>query len=417
MATPGLFATFWPQKVDNLNFMKKTNFTNGYKDFLFQRLPESLKNVSLKEEAGFVIDAKKKAFNFFEKQSLPRFKHEFLAKLNWPEQFKEIHPEITGLDQPGVTYYSAREAVEQTADLIKDKFLALDYSLARDPLLAWLSYISRLAGLIVIDDKANLKQPVTILNNSKDSFLNYFIIIGGQDSQFEIVENNQLKNKTLSGQLIDLFLDKNSKVTYTAFDQNSQESQFLNYRRAQLNDQAQIEWNNALFGSGLTKDFIASYLDHPRSRSEIKNVYLSKNNQNYYIDHHNWHRDAETKSNMLSKGVLLDESLANYTGLIYMDGNSSQADGHLKSDTLLMGDKVINGNIPGLEIHNSQVQASHAATSSEVNPDHLFYCLSRGLTEKNAKQLMAEGLLASVYSQFHNQDIIEKIEKRISAKG
>ncbi|CAF0797956.1 unnamed protein product [Didymodactylos carnosus] len=73
---------------------------------------------------------------------------------------------------------------------------------------------------------------------------------------------------------------------------------------------------------------------------------------------------------------------------------------------------------PSLVIDNNDVKAKHALAVGQINPEHLFYLLSKGIEEHVAKKLVLLGFFNEVASQINNElereTIINKIKLRLA---
>jgi len=105
------------------------------------------------------------------------------------------------------------------------------------------------------------------------------------------------------------------------------------------------------------------------------------------------HKAYETSSNVFIRLAAGKRSKVSVEGLIKIDKKAEKSVAFLKEDVLLLADNVKAEVIPDLEIKTNDVSCSHAATLGEINKKQLFYLRSRGIYEKEAKNLIAEGFL------------------------
>ena len=75
----------------------------------------------------------------------------------------------------------------------------------------------------------------------------------------------------------------------------------------------------------------------------------------------------------------------------------------------------MSNNIPGLEIENNNVKATHSATVTQIDDEHLFYITSRGVTRENAKKMIVLGFLESIANEMKGnapKEFISEIGKK-----
>lgn len=108
------------------------------------------------------------------------------------------------------------------------------------------------------------------------------------------------------------------------------------------------------------------------------------------------HQAPNCRSMQLFKGVLQPASRSSFEGKIYIHKEAQQTQAYQLNRHLLLGRGAVANSKPHLEIFADDVKASHGATTTQINPDHLFYLKSRGLSEQEAKQLLIEGFCKEI---------------------
>ena len=108
-------------------------------------------------------------------------------------------------------------------------------------------------------------------------------------------------------------------------------------------------------------------------------------------------------------GILKEESSSVYRGLILIAKEGQKTNSYLANHILKLGDKTLANSIPGLKIDANDVKASHGATVGQVNEEHMFYLMARGLSRKEAENLIVEGFFEPIIQKIPNEEIREKI--------
>ena len=126
------------------------------------------------------------------------------------------------------------------------------------------------------------------------------------------------------------------------------------------------------------------------------------------------HKVPNTSCLVNVRGALFDKATSNYVGKIVINRKAQQTQSFLKEDVLSLGDKTKNHSQPILEIEACDVQASHGATTGRVNEDQLYYLMSRGLSENEAKDLIVEGFFESLLVRIKDARIRKIIKKELN---
>lgn len=105
------------------------------------------------------------------------------------------------------------------------------------------------------------------------------------------------------------------------------------------------------------------------------------------------HRAGHTRANTTLKGVARDKGFLKFVGRIIINKGCPNTNSFLTEKILLLSDQARAEAVPDLEIESDDVKCSHAATISKIPDEQMFYLMSRGVSEKDAKELIVEGFL------------------------
>ncbi|MDD5337082.1 MAG: SufD family Fe-S cluster assembly protein [Candidatus ainarchaeum sp.] len=98
--------------------------------------------------------------------------------------------------------------------------------------------------------------------------------------------------------------------------------------------------------------------------------------------------------NLLAKGAIYMNESSSYSAFACIGKNAPGANVNLEEHAYLAEKGAKASLLPGLEINNSNVNARHASSISEPNGEQIFYLMSRGLSEKEAKDEIISGFLS-----------------------
>ncbi len=115
------------------------------------------------------------------------------------------------------------------------------------------------------------------------------------------------------------------------------------------------------------------------------------------------HLAPETISNQTIKGVLAGDTRGVFQGRIHVARDAQRTDGRQLHKALLLDRGPEVDCKPELEIYADDVQCAHGATTGEMNPEHIFYLMSRGIDEMTARALLVEGFLDDVVFKISNE--------------
>lgn len=116
------------------------------------------------------------------------------------------------------------------------------------------------------------------------------------------------------------------------------------------------------------------------------------------------HVAPDTTSDTLIKSVLTDMAVGSFYGLVSIKKGAKNTNTFFREDALLLSDTAKAEAIPSLEIDENEVKAGHASTVGPVDPEMLFYLMSRGITQKEARKLIVQGYFTGVLNQLPQQE-------------
>ena len=124
------------------------------------------------------------------------------------------------------------------------------------------------------------------------------------------------------------------------------------------------------------------------------------------------HEVGHTTAIMNNYGVARDNSHITFTGVNHIKEHASKSKTVQNAKIIVFDEKASGTASPILKIDENDVQASHAAVVGQLNNNHMFYLMSRGLTKKEAKSLITLGYLKPISDTFSNENKA-KIEEAI----
>jgi len=174
----------------------------------------------------------------------------------------------------------------------------------------------------------------------------------------------------------------NITTSKTILDKNSADENVI----IEINENEQIQYVILAVGN-FNKD-ITFNIRGENAELEVIGICLLKNNEKTNLSTIQSHKEKRSNSTNLIKTILKDSSNFNFTGLIKIDKQAQQTNAFLTQNTLTLSDDTINHSVPSLEINADDVKASHAATTSFIDEESLYYLKSRGISQQESENLI-----------------------------
>lgn len=190
----------------------------------------------------------------------------------------------------------------------------------------------------------------------------------------------------------------------------------FSHERVQVERDGKIDWVFGSVGSHLTKNFLDLDLAGRGSEGRMSGFYFTDDGQHLDHDTQQNHLAPNTTSDLLFKGALLGKSRSVWQGMIYVAPGADKTDGYQANRNLILNSESRADSIPGLEIKADDVRCSHGATIGKIDPEQVFYLLSRGIPQKEAEQLIVEGFFDPIMQRIPFAGVRARFQNAIHQK-
>lgn len=166
----------------------------------------------------------------------------------------------------------------------------------------------------------------------------------------------------------------------------------------------------------LVRNDVSVSLAGPEAHAELNGVYLL--NGATHCDNHTYigHDVPDCTSDELYKGIVAGKGTSVFNGKVYVKQDAQRTRAYQSNANILLGDDSKVYTKPELEIYADDVKCSHGCTIGRLDEKGLFYLRSRGVSEAEARKLMAHAFITEVVERVQNEDWKEVLMGLIDAK-
>ena len=170
---------------------------------------------------------------------------------------------------------------------------------------------------------------------------------------------------------------------------------------------SRIRWTQVETGSAITWKYPSCILTGANSVGEFYSVAVTNNYQQADTGTKMVHIGPNTRSTIVSKGISAGHGQNSYRGLVKVLPSATNARNFTQCDSLLMGDRCGAHTFPYMEVRTPTASVEHEATTSKIGDDQLFYCLSRGISEEDAVNMIVNGFCKAVFKELPMEFAVE----------
>lgn len=137
----------------------------------------------------------------------------------------------------------------------------------------------------------------------------------------------------------------------------------------------------------------------PNIKLYIYGLFTGYKSKRYEIETIQHHKAPNSFSDLFIRGIFYDSSKFIHKGLIRLEKSAQKSHAYQKNQNLILSPRVFVDSKPYLEILANDVFCTHGSSTGQLNQDQLSYVISRGLNQKNAEKLLADGFISEVYNK------------------
>jgi Fe-S cluster assembly protein SufD len=148
----------------------------------------------------------------------------------------------------------------------------------------------------------------------------------------------------------------------------------------------------------------------------MSGFYFADGEQHLDHDTQQNHNAPHATSDFLFKGALKDNSRSVWQGMIYVAPGAQKTDGYQANRNLVLSKAARADSIPGLEILADDVRCTHGATVGQMEEEHIFYLMSRGMPRPEAERMVIDGFFDPIMQRIPFEGVRQRLKKSIEAK-
>lgn len=323
----------------------------------------------------------------------------------------------------GVVFTDFYTALEEIPEVIATHFgqaVAFD----EDKLAAYHTAYFNSAAILYVPDHLEITAPIeTIFLQDSDSdvpFNKHVLVIAGKESKFTYLERFESigngSQKASANISVEVIAQAGSQIKFSAIDRLGSSVTTYISRRGRLDKDASIDWALSIMNEGNVVADFDSDLVGQGSQADLKVVAVSSGRQVQGIDTRVTNYGQHTIGHILQHGVILERGTLTFNGIGHILKGAKGADAQQESRVLMLSDQARSDANPILLIDENEVTAGHAASIGQVDPEDMYYLMSRGLDQDTAERLVIRGFLGAVIAEIPIPSVRQEIIKGLDGK-
>ena len=206
---------------------------------------------------------------------------------------------------------------------------------------------------------------------------------------------------------VELFVGKNARLRYSTIENWSKNMYNLNTKRAVVDEGGVIEWVSGSFGSHVSYLYPLSILNGRGSRMEFTGITFAGKGQNLDTGTKVVHNAPDTSSYINTRSISKDGGISTFRSSVVVGKNAKNAKSSVSCQSLMLDSISRSDTIPAMDIRTKDANVGHEAQIGSISDEAVFYLMSRGMSEEDARAYIVSGFADNVSKELPLEYAVE----------
>ena len=206
---------------------------------------------------------------------------------------------------------------------------------------------------------------------------------------------------------VELYVGKNATLRYSTIENWSKNMYNLNTKRAKVEEGGKVEWISGSFGSHVSYLYPMSILNGEGARAEFTGVTFAGKGQNLDTGAKIVHNAPKTSSYINTRSISKDGGISTFRSSVVVNPKAKGSKSAVSCQSLMLDDISRSDTIPAMDIRTQDADIGHEARIGRISDEAVFYLMSRGLSEEEARALIVSGFADNVSKELPLEYAVE----------
>ena len=352
--------------------------------------------------------------NTFEKLGIPEAERKSLAGVGAQYDSELVYHNLQEeVARQGVIYTDIESALHGPyGKMIEEHFMKLvpptDHKFAALHGAVWSG-----GSFVYVPKGVNVEIPLQSyfrLNAKGAGQFEHTLIIVDEGAQLHFIEGCSAPKynvANLHAGCVELFVGKNAKLRYSTIENWSKNMYNLNTKRAKVEENGIMEWVSGSFGSHVSYLYPMTILKGDNARSQFTGVTFAGKGQNLDTGAKMVHIGKDTSSFINTRSISKGGGISTYRSAVVIQNQAKNSKSAVSCQSLMLDDESRSDTVPAIDVRTNKADVGHEAKIGRISDDAVFYLMSRGISEEEAKSLIVSGFADSVSKELPLEYAVE----------
>ncbi len=352
--------------------------------------------------------------NTFERLGIPQAEREGLAGVGAQYDSELVYHNVKAeVAEQGVIYTDLESALHgDYAEMIRDHFMKLvpptDHKFAALHGAVWSG-----GSFVYVPPGVSVEIPLQSyfrLNAPGAGQFEHTLIIVDEGAYLHFIEGCSAPKyniANLHAGCVELFVGKNATIRYSTIENWSKNMYNLNTKRARVEEGGKVEWVSGSFGSHVSYLYPMSVLVGKGARAEFSGVTFAGEGQNLDTGCKMVHGAENTSSYVNTRSISKSGGISTFRSSVVVAKNAKGSKSSVSCQSLMLDSDSRSDTVPALDIRTSEADIGHEAKIGRISDEAVFYLMSRGVSEEDARALIVSGFADNVSKELPLEYAVE----------
>ena len=334
----------------------------------------------------------------FEKLGIPKAEHEYLAGVGAQYDSELVYHNVKDyVAEQGVVYTDMESALTgEYADMVKSHFMKLvppsDHKFAALHGAVWSG-----GSFVYVPKGVKVDIPLQSyfrLNAKGAGQFEHTLIIVDEGADLHFIEGCSAPKwnvANLHAGCVELYVGRNARLRYSTIENWSKNMYNLNTKRALVEEGARMEWVSGSFGSHVSYLYPTTILKGAHADCEYTGITFAGKGQNLDTGCRMVHLGEHTSSLVTTKSLSKDGGINTFRSAVEVMRTARHARSSVDCSSLMLDSISRSDTIPEMDIRTQECDIGHEAKIGRISDETVFYLMSRGISEEEARAMIVAG--------------------------
>jgi Fe-S cluster assembly protein SufB len=409
---PAWMKEFRLKSLKLFNEINEPDWGPNIKDLDIQKIVTYVKPKT--EMAAKWADVPKDIKDTFEKLGIPDAERESLAGVGAQYDSELVYHNVKDeVSEQGVVYTDMESALTGPyAAMVQEYFMHLvpptDHKFAALHGAVWSG-----GSFVYVPKNVKVKIPLQSyfrLNAAGAGQFEHTLIIVDEGADLHFIEGCSAPKynvANLHAGCVELYVKKGAHLRYSTIENWSKNMYNLNTKRALVEEGGTMEWVSGSFGSHISYLYPMTILKGAHARCEFTGITFAGKGQNLDTGAKMIHLGPYTSSVINTKSISKSGGISTYRSAVVVNKEAKHAKASVSCQSLMLDSESRSDTVPAMNIMTDDCDVGHEAKIGRISDKAVFYLMSRGISEAEARAMIVSGFANPVSKELPLEYAVE----------